>query len=134
MQNSIISLDVGQKRVGVARANAIARLASPLTTLIRGDVFWDDLGKLIADESADLAVIGLPRNLSGDDTQQTQSTREFIAEFRQRFDIPVETQDEALTSRKAEKELKAKGKKYVKGDIDALAATYILEDYLHETN
>jgi RNase H-fold protein (predicted Holliday junction resolvase) len=39
-------------------------------------------------------------------------------------------QDEALTSRKAESELNKRGKPYAKGDVDALAATYILEDYL----
>jgi RNase H-fold protein (predicted Holliday junction resolvase) len=39
-------------------------------------------------------------------------------------------QDEAVTSKRAEAELEARGKPYQRGDIDALAATYILEDFL----
>jgi putative holliday junction resolvase len=132
--SNIIALDVGDKRVGVARANSIARLPSPLVTLTRGDNFWLALEKLVADESAGVIVVGLPRNLEGNDTAQTKMAREFIVELKKRFDIPVETTDEALTSHKAEKELNARGKTYNKGDIDALAATYILEDYLNETS
>jgi RNase H-fold protein (predicted Holliday junction resolvase) len=41
-------------------------------------------------------------------------------------------QDEAATSRQAESELQARGKPYSKEDIDALSATYILEDFISE--
>lgn len=129
--HNILALDVGEKRVGVAMTNTLARLPQPYTTLIRNESFWDKLGELISSETVEEVVIGLPRNLEGNDTEQTAATRRFIAEFEERFEIPVQTQDEALTSRKAEKELNARGKKFDKGDIDALAATYILEDYLN---
>ena len=54
-------------------------------------------------------------------------------ELRERIDLPVIAQDEAATSVKATEELESRGKPYDKGAIDALAATYILEDYLHDT-
>jgi RNase H-fold protein (predicted Holliday junction resolvase) len=50
----------------------------------------------------------------------------------QKLPLPISWQDEAVTSVRAEEELRARGKPYVREDIDALAATYILEDYLHE--
>jgi putative holliday junction resolvase len=127
---SFIALDVGDKRVGVARANDLARLASPLTTLERGDAFWLALEKLLASESPAVILVGLPRNLSGDDTAQTAAIRQFVVDLKQHTDTPIITQDEALTSRHAEAELRARGKPFAKGDVDALAATYILEDYL----
>lgn len=130
--NTILALDVGERRVGVAAANSVARLSRPVTTLLRGDNFWDELQKTIANEAADTLVIGLPRNLDGDDTAQTAAIRRFVDELKGRISLPVHLQDEALTSRQAEAELKARGKAYAKGDIDALAAVYILEDYLKE--
>jgi putative Holliday junction resolvase len=128
--HNILALDVGERRVGIARANSLARLANPLITLQRDDSFWPELQKIMESEQIHQAVIGLPRNLEGNDTAQTQATNAFVAEFGRRFDVPVALQDEALTSRKAKAELQARGKPFAKADIDALAATYILEDYL----
>jgi putative holliday junction resolvase len=128
--HNILALDVGEKRVGVAATNTLARLPQPYTTLLRDVTFWDELGKIISEESMQEVVVGLPRSLEGNETAQTIATRKFIAEFEERFEIPVQIQDEALTSTKAEQELRARGKKFAKGDVDALAATYILEDYL----
>ena len=127
MASNILSLDVGERRVGVAIANVVARLAHPLTTLDNTDLIWQDIADLVSKEDVETIVVGLPRNLSGDDTAQTQYAREFAAKID---NVEIVFQDEALTSVKAEQELKAKGKPYAKGDIDALAATYILEDYL----
>lgn len=124
---NLIGLDVGERRVGVAIANSVARLPRPLTTLLNSENIWLELQQLIKSESVNLVVVGLPRNLSGDDTAQTLYAREFGGKLE---GVEVVFQDEALTSRKAEQELRDRGKPYEKGDIDSLAATYILEDYL----
>lgn len=131
---NIAALDVGERRVGVAVAHKVARLPRPLTTLERGDNFWETLKKLLVDESAGMVVIGIPRNLKGDDTAQSAATQAFIQELTSRIDLPIASIDEALTSREAEAELQARGKPYTKGDIDALAATHILKDYLSQKN
>jgi putative Holliday junction resolvase len=128
--SSILALDVGDKRVGVARASLIARLPSPLTTLLRGADFFEQLHKIIDSEQVVALVIGLPRSLDGQETNQTKATRTFVAELHLQTDLPVHLQDEALTSQKASEELEAAGRPYQRGDIDALAAAYILEDFL----
>ena len=130
--SSIVALDVGTVRVGVARANSIARIAEPLHVLRRDEKFWDELNNVLKTEEAELVVLGLPRNLSGDDTVQTTHTRQFADEFAVRQQIPYVFQDEALTSHKAETELLKRKKAYSKAEIDALAACYILDDYLQE--
>ena len=127
---SIIALDVGDVRVGVARAHAVARIAEPLVTLSRHDDFWRSLSELVKAQEAELMVVGLPRSLEGMDTAQTVQIRAFANELAQHISLPQVFQDEALTSHKAEVALRAAKKPYQKSDIDALAATYILEDYL----
>lgn len=128
---NFVALDMGDVRVGVAATNSIARLPRPVATLRNDDSFWDDLKKILAQEGADVLVVGLPRNLNGQDTAQTTKIRKLMIELGERVKLPIIEQDEALTSRKAEAELQARGKGFAKGDIDALAAVYILEDYLN---
>lgn len=128
--SSILALDVGGRRIGVAVAGMVARIARPLTTLEHTPQVFDELKKLIDDEQAGLLVVGLPRGLSGQETEQTRTIETFVDTLKERVHIPVYPQDEAVTSKQAEAELIQRGKPYAKGDIDALAATYILEDFL----
>lgn len=130
--SSILALDVGEKRVGVAVASRIARLPHPLTTLDPSDGFFDALKAIVQQENIDTVVVGFPRGLSGQHTQQTASIEAFTVELKTHVTLPVYFQDEALTSQKAKDELAARGGTYSKGDVDALAATYILEDFLNE--
>jgi putative Holliday junction resolvase len=129
--SKIAALDFGGKRVGVAIADLASRLPRPLKTLMNGPHLFDELSSLISEEEITLIVIGLPRNLSGDDTYQTRLTRQFAQRLR-KHGFPVVLQDEAGTSDLARSELEARRKPYARSDIDALAACYILEDYLKE--
>lgn len=126
---SILALDVGEKRVGIAIAGAVARLPRPLTTLEYNASFWTDLGIIIKDETVERLVVGYPRNQGGEATAQTAAVEAFAARLQSETGLPVMFQDESLTSKKAEAELEKRGRAYGKGDIDSLAATYILEDY-----
>ncbi len=127
---SVLALDVGDKRVGIAIASLAALLPRPLITLERDDTFTKKLQAIIQDEVVGSLVLGLPRNLSGRRTDQTTAVESFANELRQVLDLPISFQDEAVTSKQAEAELESRRKPYKRGDIDALAATYILEDYL----
>jgi putative Holliday junction resolvase len=128
--NSYLALDVGDVRIGVAVANAEVRFPRPLTTLLNDDNLWPNLEALLKDNDVIGIVVGLPRNLSGDATDQTRKVEAFVEILKTHTNLPISFQDEATTSVKAEAELRARGKPYEKADIDALAATYILEDYL----
>lgn len=132
-----LALDVGSKRIGVAIASLSFKLPRPLCTLMNDDTFLKRLNDLIKTEAIGVLVVGLPRGLEGQETGQTKYVRDFVDQLKTHIDLPINFQDEALTSTWAEAELTARGKIYQKGDIDALAATYILEDYLiqpKETN
>jgi len=131
-RSSLIALDVGERRIGVALASSQARLAAPLITLQRGEASVQDIQRLIDQQGASVLVIGLPRGLDGQHTAQTTAVQDFGALLEQNLAIPIYWQDEAVTSRQAEAELEARGKPYQKGDIDALSATYILEDFIRD--
>lgn len=129
---SILALDVGEQRVGIAVASLAARLPRPLVTLKRDNTFFKELKSIMETENVETLAVGLPRGLGGQHTDQTRAVEAFADELRRQCGLPVHLQDEAVTSKQAEAELEARGKPYVRGDIDALAATYILEDFLAE--
>lgn len=126
---NLLALDIGERRIGVAKGDTGVRLAIPLTTLVVDGTEVDRIRRLIDDERAETLVIGYPRNQSGEATAQTQYVEKVAAELESLVPSIV-FQDESLTSVLAEQRLKASGKPYAKGDIDAEAATLILQDYL----
>lgn len=132
MLNSYIALDVGQARIGVAVANDVARIAMPLPAIANDEGCLQAIAALLAEHTVRTLVVGLPRGLNGQETEQTAYVRQLIATLEKTISIPVVTQDEAVTSVKAEAELQQRGQPYDKGDIDSLSAVYILEDYLQE--
>ena len=126
---SLLALDVGEKRIGVATASGSIRIAVSLDTINVDGTEVGQIARIIADEKTDILVVGYPRNQSGEATAQTQ----FVEDFVERLNGMVATteyQDESLTSVMAENQLKADGRPYTKGDIDARAAAIILQDYM----
>jgi putative Holliday junction resolvase len=90
------------------------------------------LGAADPEEGVRAAVVGLPRRLSGEDTDQTAPAREFGRHLAVLAGIPVDYQDERLTSVEAESRLAVREKDWRKrkAQIDAAAAAIILQDYL----
>lgn len=127
--SNILALDIGERRIGVARGDALVRIASPLTTVSVDGTEWGVIQRLLAEQTASLVVVGYPRNQSGEPTAQTAYVEKAVERLRQ---VPVEIvfQDESLTSVIAEQRLQSRGRPYAKGDIDAEAAAIILQDYL----
>lgn len=128
----ILALDIGNARIGMALANMAARIASPAGALPNNDQIYQQLSEVCHRESVKHIVIGLPRGLDGQETNQTATVQAFATKLMQQLAMSYSWQDEAVTSAQAEAELRARKKPYTKADIDALAATYILEDYLRE--
>jgi putative Holliday junction resolvase len=131
-QASVLAIDYGEKRVGISLSHSISRLAMPLITLNNDASLFDALEKLIDENHVSNLVVGHPRDMNGQSTEQTLRIETFTNKLKSRFSLPIDLQDEALTSMQAEAELIARKKPYTKSDVDALAATYILSDWLSE--
>jgi putative Holliday junction resolvase len=124
--NQYLALDVGLKRTGIARGSDAARLAEPLRTVATTEVL-STLKNLAEEYNVSAIVVGLPRNLHGNSTQQTNWVRDWVVKLKRKIDLPFYWQDEVLTTRIAE----AKKLSYKKvHDIDSLAAAIILQDFL----
>lgn len=130
-KKSFICLDVGEKRIGVALADSVVRIAIPYTTIEVDGEEVRAIAELYVKESAHAIVVGYPRNQQGEATAQTDYVVDFATQLEE-FS-PIIFQDESLTSVQAEQRLSRRRGGYTKGDIDAEAAAIILQDYLEET-
>ena len=127
----IIGLDIGTKRIGVARADSSTRIAIPSGFIAVDGSEWEKIAKLAKLYSTNWFVLGLPRSNEGNETKQSQYVRAFAKELLKQIpDAKIRFQDESLTSVVAEERLKSRKKTYEKGEIDAEAATIILQDFL----
>lgn len=128
---TILALDVGERRIGLAYADTSIRIPVACGFIEADGTEIDQIKAAYQELQASELVIGYPRNQSGEATAQTR----FVEAFAQKlsdagFDYAF--QDESLTSVLAEEYLNEERKPYSKGDIDARAAAIILEDYLRE--
>lgn len=126
---SLLALDVGDKRIGVAHGDTAVRLPVPYSTIDVDGLEIERLKEIIAELEPSVIVVGLPRNQSGHTTLQTKKVRDFARQL-EHFEIKIVFQDESLTSVLAEKYLKSLNKPYAKAEIDSHAAAIILGDYL----
>ncbi len=130
----ILALDIGSVRVGLALANSHNYLARPLATILNDDSFESQLNQVILTNEVNILVVGWPRNLAGEETNQSEYVKKFVTDKLEKFNLPIFYQDETLTTVKAQELLDGSNKNYHKLDIDAYAAAVILEDYLIANN
>jgi putative Holliday junction resolvase len=130
----VLGIDYGAKRVGLALALE-DEMPQRFKVVANDDGLMACLVELAEDHDIDTVVVGLPRNLDGDDTAQTQEVREFADQLADAFDCEVVLQDEADTSNIARQRLQMAKLPPVEVErlVDAEAATIILEDYLAQT-
>lgn len=129
-----LALDLGEKRIGVAASDTTQTIAKSLLVLKRKSrrEDYERLAQIIADQQAVLLVVGLPIPLNGVEGEKAAWVRDYTAELQQHIAIPVAFWDEAMTTVQAYDSLRQRGKhaKQVKGQIDAVAAAFILQSYL----
>lgn len=129
--DTILALDVGERRLGVAISHNAVRVALPWGTIDRQSTdVWAELARIVTERRVKAIVVGLPRNQSGEETAQSAQVRNFVDDLKQRIEVLYFFQDESLTSRKAEEYLQLQKQPYTKDAIDALAAQLILDDFL----
>ena len=128
-----IGIDLGSKRVGLALSDKMSMIASPYKTLTFKDKLdlLDQLRLIIAEFKIKTIVLGLPLNMSGEDSAQTKKVREFKSVLSI-FNLPIKLEDERLSSVSAKKSLIMQDIKtgHNKSEIDKRAAAIILQQFL----
>ena len=137
LQQALV-FDFGERRIGVASANALTGVAGELVTLNarKGQPQADALDALLREWQPEVLVIGLPYNEDGSESPMTKRANEFAAWLGERYQLPTQMVDERLTSAEAESILRSqrqsglRKRRTRKQDIDRLAARLIAESWL----
>jgi putative Holliday junction resolvase len=130
---SVIGLDHGTRRIGVAVGNEETGLAFPRPAVLRRKLAADiaQIASLARAEGATTVVVGLPRNMDGSEGEQAARVRAF-GEQLAAIGLEVVFVDERLTSWQAGEELAAAGRRPERGsgEKDSAAARLILQEWL----
>lgn len=132
----ILGVDYGTRRVGLAVSDESQTLARELAVLSPKN-FFTRLPVLLAENEVKKIVVGLPLNMSGEDTDKTREAREFAERLKTAANLPVEFFDERLSSAMAGSiadagQASGRGHAGAK-NIDSLAAQIILQSYLNRS-
>lgn len=130
----IMAFDYGTKRIGVAVTDPLQIIASALDTIAAKDIF-EFINKYIEREQVEAFVVGLPLSLDGTQTDSSGPVNVFIKHLQNRYpQIPIHKIDERFTSKIAMQSMVASGvskkDRKVKGNIDKVSATIILQTYM----
>ncbi|MEO6355579.1 MAG: Holliday junction resolvase RuvX [Ferruginibacter sp.] len=130
----ILAIDYGGKRTGLAVTDPLQIIATGLSTIESRELI-PYLKNYFLTELVELIIIGLPKNWDDSDTHGTPLAEAAIKKLRKAFpNIPVKTVDERYTSKMAKDAMLQMGMKkkdrQVKGNVDIIAATIILQEYL----
>ena len=121
----IVALDYGAARTGVAVSDPTGTIATPLGVVERAatPAGLSKIVAIVADQGAELVVVGLPLTPRGERGNQAEETALFVRALEDALDVPVETYDERFTTVLAAR---------VPGDLpeDARAAAHLLGSYL----
>ncbi len=147
-RRSILAVDYGRARIGLAIADSETRMAQPLSTMERINRNEDmrRLREMVRQHGVKQVVVGLPLRLDGTRGSMAEEAERFAQRVRKQIGVPVEMVDERLTSWEAERLLeevqgrfihdeKLSGSKKPKNaqakmTVDAVAAAVILKEYL----
>ncbi|MES2431182.1 MAG: Holliday junction resolvase RuvX [Bacteroidota bacterium] len=134
----ILSIDYGGKRTGIAVTDPLQIIATGLTT-IESKTLIPFLKDYFSKETVELIIIGMPLNWDESDTHGTPLVKGAIKKLKKEFpQMPLKTVDERYTSKMAKNAMLEMGMKkkdrQVKGNVDVIAATIMLQEYLQSSN
>ena len=130
----VMAIDYGDARTGVAVSDA-AGLLTGYTTVVHSrspERTAEEIARIAAERQAQELVMGFPRNMDGTEGPRAELYRAFAALVEEKTGMPVRLWDERRSTIEAHQILHASGKKMKahKKNVDAVAASLILEGYL----
>lgn len=133
-----LGIDIGQKRTGLAVADDVTGIATPLETIVTSNPLERirRIRQAIEMIGPGALVIGLPLNMDGTEGPAAQNIRSIAKEFGEQSGLPIHLVDERLTSHAAEALMDgtelSRAKKKVR--VDSIAAAMILNEFLQNQN
>lgn len=133
----LLGIDYGTKRIGIAVGDTDPFFVHPLRTIAsdREDAA-QEIGRIAVEEDAKRIVVGMPYRMTGEGRpgETEGEAGRFAAALRKETGIPVEVEDERLTTAVADRLRKEAGTPKGRFDRDAAAAAVLLESYIERMN
>ena len=133
-----IGVDLGDKRIGLSKSDPLGLIASPVKTIPAVNINTDiqNVVEFATECSAQNIIIGLPLLMSGEKGFQANKASDFAKLLSDNTPIPVQAEDERLSSVEAENILNFNRQKLSKNvkPLDSFAAAIILQRYLARIN
>jgi len=130
----IMSIDYGDKRIGIAITDPLGMFAKPYTTIEnRGEAYiFAEINKIVAEQKITKIIVGLPISTQNADTAKTLVVRTFFQSLSANIPVELQLWDERYTTCDATDYLKERGINWREGRkvIDQIAAAMILKSYL----
>ncbi len=130
----ILSVDPGQKNIGIALSDETATIANPLTVIqhVQRAIDAAQVAAIAAENNAKLIVIGQSFDIDGKPNFEGRRSARFAKALREQTDLPVELWDESHSTQIARQAAIQMGvsRKKRRGHLDSIAATVILQSYL----
>lgn len=134
LQKRFLSVDYGQKRVGIAVSDPLNIIARGVGTLLNDQSFFEKFSSLIAEFDPQAIILGMPYMLSGDIGERAKEVMDFSNVLKEKFNLPIILWDERYTSKMAVEIMIISGTKKKnrakKGNVDRISAAILLQDYL----
>jgi putative Holliday junction resolvase len=135
VSGTLIGFDYGERRIGVAVGETSTRIANPIGAIeaSANETRLCEIDRLVSEWHPAAFVVGQPRHSDGSEHEVAKLAGKFARRLSARYKLPVMLVDETLTSATAEAELRGvRTRARRKGDVDALAASLILQSYLDD--
>ncbi len=133
----VLAFDFGLRRIGVATGNLLTRTATPLATLrTASGIPWAEIDRLVRDWTPGTVVVGIPK--ADREAAIEPRIREFIEALERRYALPIESVDEAFSSRAARSDLRERRRsghlrrRVGKERVDRQAARLLAEQWLSQ--
>ncbi len=135
-KRTVMGFDFGTKSIGIAIGQELTGSARSIKAVKANDGIpnWDNIKKQVDEWQPDLLVVGLPLNMDGTTQEVTFKAKKFANRLHNQTGLPVETQDERLTTADAKARLFEQGgyKNLGKGNVDNMSAVIILESFFEQ--
>lgn len=130
----LMGLDLGEKRIGVALSDETRLIARSYTVIERTSraADFEQIERIVAEEQVSGIVVGLPVELDGAEGPLAHWVRDYAQALGKQLERDVYFWDESFTSKQASESMRERGitARDQKEWIDAVAAAFILQDYL----
>ena len=129
---TILGIDLGSVRIGLALSDDLGWMAHPWQTLSRSPSSVEEIARLVTEKKVTTIVVGLPRNLNGTYGPAAEHCRAFAQELQKQTEAKVVLWDERFTTAMASRQLQEAGRnqKQQRSVIDQAAAQQILQDWM----